>query len=607
MLKKFINRYFPLLPVLAILAAALHAPSCANTTEAPTGGDRDTLPPVLRRISPLPGTTQVPVSGARIVFTFDEYVVIKDAKSIFLSPPATKLPKAKIKGKSVVITFPADLDSNTTYALDISNAIADNNEGNLFPGFTFVFSTGKQIDSMMVTGLVQNATSLNPVKGATVMLYKDPSDSAVFLKRPVAAVKTDDWGYFCLRNIQDTLFRMYAIKDANGNNQYDPDEDLIAFMDTLIRPVVKVNDTLPELMKYDMKDTALCQARKVEYELSLFREKPSRQMIMNKVRTGDRSAYITFNAPNAQIDSMWFRGFPGDALIMQSNVEGDSIEVWLNSRKPAPDTLHLFVNYHKTDSLGRLFPTVEHVKLYQEGVGGRKLRSKSAKKTLQHKDTICAFTLTAEPERVEQYGFEMEFKLPPIYEDFAGMTFRYLNPKQKESVGTFKWERDSLNLRKYTIRPDVKYLPGYEYFLKVPHRRFRDINGYLNDSTEVKVTLPTNEDLSSLTLKCVGVHNKYIIDLFNEKRDKILRTYIIDRDTDLLFPYLKEGTYAIRITEDVNKNGIVDTGSLLEHRQPEQVKFLKMNDKPMIDILPRAEVEQDLDLSELFRPKTAAE
>ena len=153
----------------------------------------------------------------------------------------------------------------------------------------------------------------------------------------------------------------------------------------------------------------------------------------------------------------------------------------------------------------------------------------------------------------------------------------------------------------------MKYLPGYEYFLKVPHRRFRDINGYLNDSTEVKVTLPTNEDLSSLTLKCVGVHNKYIIDLFNEKRDKILRTYIIDRDTDLLFPYLKEGTYAIRITEDVNKNGIVDTGSLLEHRQPEQVKFLKMNDKPMIDILPRTEVEQDLDLSELFRPKTAAE
>ena len=607
MLKKILNRYFPLLPVVAVLAAALHAPSCANTTEAPSGGERDTIPPVIRRISPLPGATEVPVSGARIVFTFDEFVTIKDAKNIFLSPPADKAPKAKIKGKSVVITFPADLDSNTTYSLDLSDAIGDNNEGNLFPGYTYVFSTGKQIDSMMVTGLVQNATTLNPVKGATVMLYKDHSDSAVFLKRPVAAVKTDEWGFFCLRNIQDTLFRMYAVKDANGNNIYDPDEDLIAFLDTLMRPVIKVNDTLPELMKYDMKDTVLCLARKTEYELSLFREKPTKQMIMNKVRTGDRSGYITFNAPNVQIDSMWFRGFPGNALVMQSNIEGDSVEVWLNSRKPAPDTLHLFVNYYKTDSLGKLFPTVEHVKLYQEGSGGKRLRSKSNKKNLKHEDTICVFTLKAEPERVEQYGFEMEFKVPPTYEDFAGMTFRYLNPKQKETVGTFKWERDSLNLRKYTIRPDVKYLPGYEYFLKVPHRKFRDINGFLNDSTEVKVMLPTDEDLSSLTLRCTGVHNKYIIDLFTDKRDKILRTYIIDRDKDLLFPYLKEGGYAIRITEDVNQNGIVDTGSLLEHRQPEQVKFFKIKEKPLINILPRAEVEQELDLSELFLPKTAAE
>ena len=64
----------------------------------------------------------------------------------------------------------------------------------------------------------------------------------------------------------------------------------------------------------------------------------------------------------------------------------------------------------------------------------------------------------------------------------------------------------------------------------------------------------------------------------NEKRDKVLRSYIIEKDAALLFPYLKEGKYSIRITEDLNRNGIVDTGNLLEHRQPEKVRFYKLRD-----------------------------
>ncbi len=99
----------------------------------------------------------------------------------------------------------------------------------MFPGFTTAFTTGETVDSMFVTGIVQDCNNLKPIKGATVMLYKDQSDSAVFLRRPVAAVKTDDWGYFSLRNMQDTVFRVYAIVDGNGNNIYDPDEDRSLF------------------------------------------------------------------------------------------------------------------------------------------------------------------------------------------------------------------------------------------------------------------------------------------------------------------------------------------------------------------------------------------
>ena len=250
-MKRLLNILIPGIPVAMILGAMIFSHSCANTTTPPTGGPKDTIPPVITEIYPVMGQTQVPVSKTQLKIMFNEYVTVKDPKSLFLSPPLEKAPKFKLHGKGVVLTFDCDLDSAKTYTLDLTNAIGDNNEGNMFPGYTLVFSTGSQIDSMLVTGIVQDCNTLNPIKGATVMLYKDLADSAVFLHRPDAAVKTDDWGFFCLRNIQDTVYRMYAIIDENNNNIYEPETEKVAFIDSIIRPTVKVNDTLPELQKFD--------------------------------------------------------------------------------------------------------------------------------------------------------------------------------------------------------------------------------------------------------------------------------------------------------------------------------------------------------------------
>lgn len=600
-MKKFISKYFPIIPVCMVLIPVMFThSSCANTTEAPSGGPKDTIAPVITKISPKNGAINVPTVGARISFTFDEYVVVKNPKNIFLSPPQAKSPKYKIKGKTVEIYFEEPLDSNTTYTMEFTDALADNNEGNMFPGFTYVFSTGEHIDSMMVTGVVQDCNTLKPIKGATVMLYRNPADSAIFNERPVAATKTDDWGFFCIRNIRDDAYRMYALKDGNSNNIYDPSEhELIGFIDSLIRPKTKLNDSLPELQKYEMKDTVSCLARKTEYEVNIFREKPTTQMIMNKVRVSDRTSYITFLAPNAHVDSMWIKGVQPDRLITQFNIQRDSLEIWVNDRKRMPDTLHLFVNYRKTDTLGLLKPETEHVKLYVEGKG--KKASRSSRRDLKHEDTICVYTLKADPTTVEQYGYQLEFKYPIINEKFDSLVFRSVSPKQKDAVLKYEVERDSMNLRCYTIRPKEKFLPGYEYFLKLPNRAFRDINGFYSDSTEVKVSLPTDDKLSTLKMNMTGVNNKYIVDLLDEKKEKTIRSFIIDSDRVLVFPYITAGKYAIRITEDINRNSIVDTGSLLEHRQPEKVKFFKIKDESLIEILENSEMEHSVNLSELFK------
>ena len=572
--------------------------SCANTQTPPSGGPKDTIPPVIEKIYPILGQTNVPTHKTQLKIEFNEYVQVKDPKSLFLSPPLEKAPKYKIQNKSVVVYFENDLDSNKTYTLDLTNAIADNNEGNMFPGFTLVFSTGDKIDSMMVTGTVQDCNTLQPIKGATVMLYKDHADSAVFLQRPDAAIKTDDWGYFCLRNIQDTIYRMYALIDENNNNKYDPETEKIAFLDSLVKPVMKVNDTLPELQKYDMKDTACCLARKSEYELNIFREKPSKQMIVNKERVGERTAYITFMAPYAQIDSIWMRGVPREKLITQFNLQKDSLEIWVNDSRKQPDTLFLFVNYLKTDSLGVLNPFTEEIKLVKPKVPP----GKSSQRDIKKEDTTAVFTIEAKPENVEQYGFVMEFKYPVVETAFDSLGFRFLNPRQQESKGEYSVTQDSLNLRKYIVRPKAKLLPGYEYFLKVPHRKFKDINGFYNDSTEVKVMLPNDDKLSTMFLNMSNVKNKYIIDLLDEKRTNVLRSYIIESDQQLIFPYLRSGKYSIRITEDVNRNGLVDTGILLEHKQPEKVRFYKLEDGTfLIDIPEMMEIEQSIDVGEIFK------
>lgn len=594
------KRFIPLiLAVGAVLLPMAFIHSCANTTESPSGGQKDSIPPYITDIVPLPGAVGVPVEGMKFTFTFSEYVSIKNAANIFLSPPQQKRPVARLRGKNLVVSFEEPLMPNTTYTISFTDAIADTNEGNMFAGYTYVFSTGGKIDSMMVTGTVQDCNTLAPVKGATVLLHKDVSDSAIFRTRPYAAAKTDDWGFFTLPYIQDTTYRLYAIKDANNDNLLDPETELVGFIDSLVRPVMFAADTVREMLRYDMLDTLACLARHSEYELNLFREIPSKQYIVNRERTAERSAYITFMAPDAIIDTLTIEGYGQQQIISQFNLQRDSLELWINSRRAAPDTMKISVNYFKTDSTGVLARTSEQIRLGMPNE--KRTYSKRTRRTLTKEDTTCVYTLTADPKTIEQNGYVLEFRYPIINEKFDSLEFSYITPRQTRETGEFSVERDSLNLRRYVLRPKDKLQKGFEYYMKVPYRAFRDINNFYSDSTEVKFTLPDDEALSTLLAEVKGVDRKLIIDLLSEKRDKVLRSFIIDSDATLTFPYLSAGKYCIRITEDSNRNSIVDTGSVLGHKQPERVKFYEIGGEKFIDLPKGVELLQTIDTSEMFK------
>ena len=229
------------------------------------------------------------------------------------------------------------------------------------------------------------------------------------------------------------------------------------------------------------------------------------------------------------------------------------------------------------------------------------MRQRQNTRNRKHEDTIAVMITKADPTTIEQYGFDIEFKFPLIQEAWDSLKFRSVNPRQQEASGKVTVIKDSTNLRHFHVMPTEPFMVGYDYYLKIPHRVFRDVNGFYNDSTEMKVTLPTDEKLSSITLELTGVHNNYIIELLTEKRDKVIRSFIVDKDGPVLFPYLKTGNYCLRLTEDKNRNGLVDTGNLLEHRQPEKVRFFKVNDQFLIKVLEKAEMVWDVNMEELFK------
>ncbi len=598
-------RICKLLTIIMLAAYCLHSSSCANTRGAPTGGPKDTIPPVVLNMEPDSNAINFPVVKGKITITFDEYVQLKDpSKNIILSPPQKKRPKTSIKGKSIVVTFEEPLDSNTTYSLNFGNAIVDNNESNPLPFFTYTFSTGTTIDTMMLSGNVYDYATLLPVEGATVSLYHNAKDSSVFNDLPAAVTKTDKWGYFVVRNIKNVPYRVYTIKDENNNNKYDPGLELVGFLDSLYTPNVIMEKGMPQLGIYDMKDTLACMSRPSEIELVMFPEKTTKQYIRDYKRVSERGSYIKFGAPNVQIDSFSIKGIKSSRVLQQLNATKDSLCFWIKDGSMIDDTLFVGIKYLKSDSLNNLVPTAENLKFILPKALRNKDksndRSKQDNKEKKRKD-LLELSLEATPETLDQDGFVLEFPEPLLVAKQDSLRFTMIDPKQQKFNATYTFTRDTADLKRYILMPVDEFKKGNEYELFIPQFAFKDIYGNTNDSTKLKVSLPNDEKLSSIAMQLTNVDTKYIIELVNDTRDKIFRRYTVTKDSTLLFPYLKEGDYSIRITQDLNANGRLDIGDVLAGKLPEKVRLYRLpGGEAIIKVGERMDIEQSVDLKELF-------
>ncbi|MBO7305836.1 MAG: Ig-like domain-containing protein, partial [Bacteroidales bacterium] len=289
----------------------------------------------------------------------------------------------------------------------------------------------------------------------------------------------------------------------------------------------------------------------------------------------------------------------------QFNRVKDSLNFWIKGNPEPQDTLNLGIKYLKSDSTGKLVPQVEKLRLTLPRAKQQpKGKSKIATRQTNQREDLLKFNIEASPEKVEQYGIVFTFNEPLEKALFDSLRFTLTTPRKITSNVEYTVQQDSFNINRYIVRPNEQFKVGNDYEIVVPHANFKDINGFTNDSTNVKITLPTDDNLSSIQMIMENVDNKYIIELISENRATVFRDYTISKDTSLLFPYLKEGKYSIRITQDINNNGVLDPGNVIYRKEPEKVTLFTLPDgNSVIELGQKTDLEQILDIKEIFNSK----
>ncbi|HEX2684361.1 MAG TPA: Ig-like domain-containing protein [Ferruginibacter sp.] len=215
--------------VSCLYAIAVTNAGCAQIG-FPTGGPRDSIAPRLSNASPQLNSTNV--SGNKITLTFNEYVEVKDPQTnVVISPLPKRPPSVDFKLKTVTVKLKDSLLPNTTYSINFGNAIVDINEGNPLKDFTYVFSTGNQIDSLSLTGKVIIAENGKSDSTLIAMLYRNTDDSAVLKRKPDYVAKLKGDGSFRFVNLPSDNFKVYALKDGDGGKTYNSKKELFAFVD----------------------------------------------------------------------------------------------------------------------------------------------------------------------------------------------------------------------------------------------------------------------------------------------------------------------------------------------------------------------------------------
>lgn len=341
--------------IYLILAAFVYLVfySCANMGN-PTGGPKDTIPPMVVKADP--EFNALNVEGDEIRLTFDEYIISDEVfQKLIISPPVKQRPSVRMKSKTLILQFNDTLKANTTYSLDFKDAIVDNNEKNPLENFRMAFSTGNTIDSLRISGKVINAQTLEPVENMLVMAYRSNHDSVFVTGQPDFIAKTDKEGKFSITNLPGHSYKVCVLKDLNSDMKYNAGLEEMAFCDSLIIPDARYISAPDTVVK---NGDTLVIAGKTQFFPGLVYFRTSAEYVFNQYldsynRDSRNHCSFIFSQPVSddfdiqlidQQDKQW--------SYMEKNATKDTINLWITDTLVGrADTLMLNVHYLVPDSL----------------------------------------------------------------------------------------------------------------------------------------------------------------------------------------------------------------------------------------------------------------
>nr|WP_315198085.1 Ig-like domain-containing protein [uncultured Flavobacterium sp.] len=523
--------------------------SCAKRGSI-TGGLKDTIAPTLK--SSYPENYSVKFTGNKIKLTFDENIKLKDLnKQLIISPPMKNelLVLPTTPTKTLTITINDTLAPNTTYSINFGQSIADNNEGNPYNQFKYVFSTGDYIDSLALGGRIKDSHEKEVASFVSIMLYEANekfNDSTIYKENPRYITNTlDSLKTFRLENLKAGNYYLVALKDNNKNNKYNPKSDLIGFNKQIV--------TIPN-------DTV--------FELELFKEVLPHKVYKPSQASGNRLIVgYEGSKKNGELPKITLKNHNEIVpAIITGMGKKDSLQVWY---KPL-----------KTDSLSMHIEKDKVIKDF------------TFKIKKQKNDTLSIKALQAGSLNFRD-RFTLESSLPLVGFDKTKMAL--IN---KDSVAVpFTTAYDEFTQQLYV---DFKMEEAQKYNFKMMPGAVTDFFEKKNDTLSFKTETRSYSDYGNIILSLKNVNRfPVIIELTNDKGDVLKATEYTEAKTQIEFNLIEPSVYGIRAIYDDNKNKEWDTGSYLEKRQAEEVVYFSK----IIDLHANFDWQETFDLSIPYAPE----
>ena len=511
--------------IFIIIAAAVMY-SCANIGN-PSGGPIDKTPPIFMRSNPTPNA--VNVKDRKIEIFFDEIVTLKDPSTkIIVSPAQTEMPHMSALGRKVTVELVDSLLPNTTYTIDFSNSIQDNNEGNAIDNFAFAFSTGSVIDSMRVSGYVLDSRTLEPMQSVVVGLQSNLADSAFHKEKLQRVALTNDRGQFTIRNVSPGSYHIFALKDLDRDYKFgNPTED-IAFLDSIIVPSI-----------------------------------------------GSRIS-LTFAAASDTLPSLSIVGrndVPDQWYTLERSQTNDTLTYWI--RPPhlvSADTLMVATTYLRTDTASNLSWGTDTLKFTFQRQKAKKKKKNEETDSLEQ---IRFMELHPLANGTQEVYAPLLLQTGTPIERYSREAF-HLQRKLQNDTTFYPAEIKSIALRDSTLsRRDlmlkVDWEPGAAYKLAVDSLAMTDIYGLQTKPLKVDFNVRKMEEYGNIVFNITAVRDSAIVELLDGTEKIVLRAPVKNHRAELL--NLLPGKYYARLFIDRNGNGKYDTGNYDMHLQPEETVY----------------------------------